>query len=346
MKMHALLYVSGLPTKNWSTALTDAVFLHNHLVHSKTKKTPFEGYYGAKPDLSGLKHFGSRVCVKKTCKQCGKLDRHNFTGIFLGYLATKQKMIYINLTSGLIKTSHHAQFDKAWYLQPQRPPIVQLLHDLGLEYLKEESTTPLSLTTTPFCNVPLPPAALPPEEKPVWTLPPPCCFTSLPLRETALPQPITAAAACLTNGALHPHASPMADCPWEYRARLKISTASYQPPFDAIAAQIHMTTASDIVSEFLIDKLNMATVFMSRSPYFESFKEIRDLWKFDITKHRTAGLCLAHQNGCLFLGGMAPSTSGAEIPPWCTRIKGAWLIKLATNYSTLSIMYNGHSIPC
>jgi hypothetical protein len=72
----------------------------------------------------------------------------------------------------------------------------------------------------------------------------------------------------------------------------------------------------------------MATVFMSPSPYFELFKEILDLWKFDITKHRTAGLCLAHQNGCLFLGGMAPSTPGAKIPCWCTCIKGVWLIKI------------------
>ncbi len=36
-----------------------------------------------------------------------------------------------------------------------------------------------------------------------------------------------------------------------------------QPSFDAMAAQIHTITASDIVSEFLIDKSDMATVFMS-----------------------------------------------------------------------------------
>jgi hypothetical protein len=86
--------------------------------------------------------------------------------------------------------------------------------------------------------------------------------------------------------------------------------------------------ALDIVLEFLIDKSNMATVFMSPSPYFELFEGILDLRKFNITKHRNPGQCLAHQNGCLFLGGMAPSTPGAEIPCWCTCIIGAWLIEI------------------
>jgi hypothetical protein len=152
--------------------------------------------------------------------------------------------------------------------------MAQLLYDLGLEYLKEESTTPLSPTTTPFYNVPWPPAAPPPEEQPVWTIPPACRVTPLPHCELALPQLITAAAACLTTGVLHPHASPLADCPQEYCTGPKPSTTSCQPPFDAIAAQIHTTMASDIVSEFLIDKLDMATVFMSPSPYFELFEEI------------------------------------------------------------------------
>jgi uncharacterized metal-binding protein YceD (DUF177 family) len=32
-----------------------------------------------------------------------------------------------------VKTSHHAQFDEAWYLQHECPPGPQLLYDLGLE---------------------------------------------------------------------------------------------------------------------------------------------------------------------------------------------------------------------
>ncbi len=59
-----LLYGSSLPAKYWSAALLHSVYLHNRLVHNETRVTPFESYYGQKPDLSSLKVFGSRVCVK------------------------------------------------------------------------------------------------------------------------------------------------------------------------------------------------------------------------------------------------------------------------------------------
>jgi hypothetical protein len=38
----------------------------------------------------------------------------------------------LNLDSGVVKTSHHAQFDEAWYLQHSHPPVAQLLYDLGI----------------------------------------------------------------------------------------------------------------------------------------------------------------------------------------------------------------------
>ena len=71
----------------------------------------------------------------------------------------------------------------------------------------------------------------------------------------------------------------------------------------------------------------MATIYMSPDPYYKAFEEVIDLRKFDLHKHRTAGLCLAHSNKRLFLGGMAPGTPGAKIPRWRSRFKGAWLIK-------------------
>ena len=74
MRTQTLLYGSSLPADYWSVALLHTVYLHNRLVHSETRKTPFEGYYGIKPDLAFLKLFGSRVCVKRTGDRCSKLD--------------------------------------------------------------------------------------------------------------------------------------------------------------------------------------------------------------------------------------------------------------------------------
>ncbi len=88
------IYGLGLPAKYWSAALCHAVFLYNRLVHDGTKKTPFEGYYGMKPYLSHLKLFGSRDCIKQAGNRAGKLNRNDFTSVFLRYLATSQNAMY------------------------------------------------------------------------------------------------------------------------------------------------------------------------------------------------------------------------------------------------------------
>ena len=62
----ALLYGVALEPKYWSAALLHAVYLHNRRVHSCTSVTPFEGWWGVKPNLRYLKLFGSRICVKRT----------------------------------------------------------------------------------------------------------------------------------------------------------------------------------------------------------------------------------------------------------------------------------------
>jgi hypothetical protein len=128
-----LLHGAGIPAKFWSAALLHSVYLHNWLVHTVVKKTPHEGFYRFKPDISHLKLFGSRMCIKCSGSRWSKLDKHDFKGFFLGYTATNHNIIYLDLDSGVVKCSHHAQFDKAWYLQATHTPTSQLLYDLGIE---------------------------------------------------------------------------------------------------------------------------------------------------------------------------------------------------------------------
>jgi hypothetical protein len=118
IRTRSLLYGASLPEKYWSAALVHLVYLHNCLVHLAILCTPFEYYYKLKPDLQYLKTFRSRVCVQWTGDQFAKLDRHDFSSIFLGYTSTDQNIIYLDLDSGLVKRSHYATFDEAWYLQP------------------------------------------------------------------------------------------------------------------------------------------------------------------------------------------------------------------------------------
>jgi hypothetical protein len=95
--------------------------------------------------------------------------------------------------------------------------------------------------------------------------------------------------------------------------------------------------AADVVSEYLIGVDNMAMVYVSPDPFSSAFEEELDLHKFDISHHRTAGLCFFEKEGRLFLASMAPSTPGARIPRWRTRICGAWLITInGTSVSSIS----------
>jgi hypothetical protein len=94
------------------------------------------------------------------------------------------------------------------------------------------------------------------------------------------------------------------------------------------------TTALDIISASLIGKDNMAMVYLSPSPYFDSFEEIIDIRHYNLNKHRTAGLCLTPSDGRLFLGGISPSTPAAKILHWRSCIKGAWLIKIGPDVVT------------
>ncbi len=84
----------------------------------------------------------------------------------------------------------------------------------------------------------------------------------------------------------------------------------------------------NIMSAFEISKSDMAMIYMSPDPYFDAFKQPLDLCKFDVEKDPTAGLSLFENNGHVHLATMSPGTPAAKIKDWCTRVKGAWLIKI------------------
>jgi hypothetical protein len=202
VRVRTLLFGLGLPAQYWSATLLNLVYLHNWLVHLETKKTPFKGYYSIEPDLAYLKLFGSRVCIKRTGDRRSKLDRHDFCGIFIGYASTGQNILYTDINTGLVKRSHHAQFDKAWYLQPTCLPAAQLMYDLSLEADDDPHIGPNNPTLDASVEqnlvllLPAPWHPLPSHKLKAthWCVPHSCHCMPLPLQETELPGPITAAA--------------------------------------------------------------------------------------------------------------------------------------------------------
>jgi len=268
IRVRTLLYMSGLPAQFWSSALLHAAYLHNRHVHSATKMTPYEAWHGKRPNLAHLKVFGSRVCVRQPGERRCKLDRHDYAGIFLGYTATDKNIIYLDTTSGMVKTSHHAVFDESWYHQPTRPPAAQLLYDIGLESVQEpinatpdDTPTPEPLPTyPPTGRLPAYPPIAPTTKGKQWNAPTNLLTEPLPL--PAFHSNITSASA----------------------AALK----KPQPPTKLTGKQL----AAELVTNYLIGNNDTATIYMSPCPYHQAFEEELDLRKFDISKHPTAGLQL------------------------------------------------------
>ncbi len=235
------------------------------------------------------------MCVKRTGSRCCKLDCHDFTSIFLGYTATDQNIIYLDTFSGVVKSCHHAVFDEAWYLQPTRPPVAQLLYDLGLEVETSFVTHDGPLHPTPASTISLI-AVLWPPSFPVphkLSKPPPISLLApLPLRLTATPNVIVATA------------------------------ARVQVPGNG------KTLFSDVVTEYLIGPHDMAMIYMSPDSYGCAFEQEIDLCKWDLTKHCTVGMRLLKKNGRLLLASIVAGTPAARIDCWYTHVRGAWLVSI------------------
>jgi hypothetical protein len=232
----------------------------------------------------------------------------------LGYTATDQNIIYLDLDSGVVKRSHHAQFDEAWYLQDTRPPAAQLLYDLGITD-DTDVYAALGLTdsdevdsdfrppgTIEALTVPWPPDAPCPPKSACWTVPDACMMLPLPLLHTPLIVPERR----------------------QIGARAAYAQATAPP-----VRRSRMPRARDIMMDFGISRDDMAMIYMSPDPYFDAFEEILHLKHVNLDKHATAGLSLFASNGRVHLASVSPSTPAAKIPDWRTRVRGAWLIKVA-----------------
>jgi hypothetical protein len=217
-----------------------------------------------------------------------------------------------------VKCSHHAQFDKAWYLQATHPPASQFLYNLGVEpggSLYSETGILVPLADLDFClpgttekvHVPWPSLAALSPLKGSWRVLDRCTILPLPLRHMATEpefwNTIMAKA-----------------------ARAQLSPGQPRQP--------RRPRVVDIMTEYDFGRNDMAMVYMSPDPYFDAFQQPLNLRKFDYTKHPTAGLSLYDKSGRLYLATMSPSTPVAKIPDWRTQVQGAWLIKIGTSNIT------------
>jgi len=86
-----LLYENKIPLKFWAEAVNTASYLLNHMTTRVLRdKTPYEIWYGFKPNVDHLKVFGSPCYVLQPKVKRRKLDQKADMGILIGY-STKSK---------------------------------------------------------------------------------------------------------------------------------------------------------------------------------------------------------------------------------------------------------------
>ena len=295
----ALLYGSSLPAKYWSAALTHAAYIHNRRVHHGTLCTPFEKWYGRKPNLRKLRVFGSRVCVKRTGSRRAKLDQHSFSGIFIGYTVTDSNVRYIDVNTGIVKTSHHAVFDECWFHQPWQPPAAQLLYELGNAVVDEiPDPTPPEPTSTP---PPEPTTAMPHPLSP--TAPPDSGF---PTSAIPITQPDDdAVSVTTTSSSESSNVIPL----------LQVTTTTTTTNPDALA-----------VDRFGISRDDVEQVYFSSHHFGYAFEDTFEYMGSASTVHPTAGLELEEVDDRVFIRNISPGTPCAKIPRWKTRLRNTCLL--------------------
>lgn len=107
----SLLFASNLPSSLWAEAVAYIVFIRNRLISSTNNVTPYEAWYGRKPNLADIRIFGSRAFVR--CPDARKLDQGCEKGAFVGLSDTqKASRIYVASTPPRIVVSHDVKVDE------------------------------------------------------------------------------------------------------------------------------------------------------------------------------------------------------------------------------------------
>jgi hypothetical protein len=127
-KVRSMLKSKKVAKCHWPYAVLTANYLKNRSITSVLKKTPYEAFYGKKPELKNLRIFGSKVFYKINTK-LQKLDDRSREGIFIGYDEDGYTYRILDKEKGTIIYSRDVKFYEV-------EPIIQV----DEESEEEEST--------------------------------------------------------------------------------------------------------------------------------------------------------------------------------------------------------------
>ena len=84
-RVRAMLEDSKLPKTLWAEAAVTASYLRNRAPAAGRSCTPWEAFFGNKPDVSHLRVFGARAYALQPKELRRKLDSHAIRGVMVGY---------------------------------------------------------------------------------------------------------------------------------------------------------------------------------------------------------------------------------------------------------------------
>jgi hypothetical protein len=83
---HSMLKAKRMPLRFWGEAVSTAVYVLNRsYTRAVDGQTPFEAWYGRKPDVEHLRTFGCIAYAKVTRPGLKKLEDRSIKTVFLGY---------------------------------------------------------------------------------------------------------------------------------------------------------------------------------------------------------------------------------------------------------------------
>jgi len=110
-RVRAMLQDAKLPDNLWAEAVTTASYIRNRSPTAGHAKTPWELFFGGKPDVSSMRMFGATAYVHTPKALRRKLDPVSVKGIMVGY-AADSKAYRILLDNNKIVISRDVIFDE------------------------------------------------------------------------------------------------------------------------------------------------------------------------------------------------------------------------------------------
>ncbi len=108
-RVRAMLFDNKLDDNLWAEAAKTASHIRNRSPANQSAQTPWELFYGSRPNVSGMRVFGAKAHAHVPKQLRHKLEAHTQKGIFIGY-AEQSKAYRVLLDSGKVQETKDVIF--------------------------------------------------------------------------------------------------------------------------------------------------------------------------------------------------------------------------------------------